>query len=93
MNLQRIPQRTEGLLSSDMEDGTVIVSPTDGRLNVVNEVGGFVWERIDGENTVAAIIELVTEHFSVEPEQATDDVLTFLDSLAERDLLNWKVEG
>ena len=91
MNLDWIPERSEGLLSTDTEDGTVIVSPADGRLQVVNEVGSFIWELLDGTNTVSAIIEQLTGNFEVTTEQATADVFAFLRALAERDMLIWKV--
>jgi hypothetical protein len=70
-----------------MDDGTVIVSPTDGRLSVLNEVGAFIWDLIDGQNSVDFIVSQVVDHFDVSSETARADVDSFLQTLAERDLV------
>lgn len=82
-----IPDRSGQLLSNAMDDGTVIVSPTDGRLSVLNEVGAFIWDLIDGQNSVDFIVSQVVDHFDVSSETARADVDSFLQTLAERDLV------
>jgi coenzyme PQQ biosynthesis protein PqqD len=93
MMLNSIPERSDQLLSRVMEDGTVIVSPEDGQLTVVNEVGSFVWDLIDGQRTVATIIQLVVNHFQATQDQASYDVLAFLETLEQRKLLRWVTES
>jgi hypothetical protein len=88
-----IPERSGELLSSAMVDGTVIVSPQDGRMSVVNEVGAFVWELIDGQNSVETIVNRVTDNFEVPIVQAEADVLTFLQALAERELVTMRANA
>lgn len=85
-----IPDRSGQLLSNAMDDGTVIVSPTDGRLSVLNEVGAFIWELINGQNSVDYIVSRVVDHFDVSSETARADVVSFLQALAERDLVTRK---
>lgn len=85
-----IPDRSGQLLSNAMDDGTVIVSPTDGRLSVLNEVGAFIWELINGQNSVDFIVSQVVDHFDVSSETARADVVSFLQALAERDLVTRK---
>ena len=85
-----IPERSRELLSSATDDGTVIVAPEDGRLSVVNEVGAFVWELINGRNSVDCIVQQVVENFDVSAAQAQSDVLAFIQALAERQLVTRK---
>jgi methyltransferase-like protein len=82
-----IPERSGELLSSATDDGTVIVSPEDGRLNVVNEVGAFIWNLIDGQNSIEAIIQQVVDNFDVSASQAQADVHAFVQALSERRLV------
>jgi len=88
-----IPVRSGELLSSELEDGTVIVSPSDGKMSVVNEVGAFVWELIDGHHSVDLIVRQVTENFDVTTEQAQVDVMAFLRDLEERNLVSRNTEA
>ena len=87
--MNSIPERSDQLLSRSMEDGAVIVSPVDGQLTVFNEVGSFIWENIDGQHSVATIIQLVGDHFQVSTDRAHSDVLAFLETLDERGLIGW----
>lgn len=82
-----IPVRCGDLLSSVTDDGTVIVSPRDGQLSVVNEVGAFVWELINGQNSVDSIVQQLVDNYDVSADQARADVLAFLQALAERQLV------
>lgn len=85
-----IPERANELISSEMQDGTVIVSPADGHLSVVNPVGAFVWDLIDGQRSTDFIVDQVVQNFEVSPAVARADVLSFLDQLAERGLVTKK---
>lgn len=50
---------------------------------VLNEVGGHIWELIDGVRPVREIRELLVEEFEVSPQEAEADLLTFLGQLQE----------
>lgn len=49
----------------------------------LNDVGAFVWERIDGRRTVSEIASSVCREFSVEALDVRADVDRFLHQLAE----------
>lgn len=61
----------------DLEDGPVF------RLN---ETGLFVWERIDGTNTVAGIAEDVARAYDIAPDRALRDTAALLNSLRQTGL-------
>ncbi len=53
-----------------------------GRYWSVGEVGGFIWERLDGRE-LASVAAAVGREFEVEPERAAADLLEFVERLAE----------
>ena len=70
----------------DLQDtGEVIVYDADGkRLLVLNVVGAFIWDLIDGARTLAEIVDATHAEFAdVERAQIESDVRSFLGSLAD----------
>ncbi len=69
--------------------GECVLVPLRGELAdpssiyTLNEVGSFVWSRIDGRRTVGAIVVEVVEAFDVSEEAARLDVERFLADLVE----------
>lgn len=67
--------------------GETIVVPVRGQvgdLNAIynlNEVGGFIWERIDGRTSVTQLVEAVHREFEVAPEQAETETSEFIAAL------------
>jgi hypothetical protein len=61
-------------------------------LFTADEVGSFLYARLDGRRDAAALAQLVCDAFEVEVEQALPDVLEFLDALCEAGLAR-RVEG
>jgi hypothetical protein len=54
-----------------------------GRCYRLNDVGAFVWERIDGRRTVSEIANAVCREFSVELLQIRSDLDRFFYQLVE----------
>ena len=52
----------------------------------LNEVGSFIWERLDGRQTAQAIAEAVAAEFDVALEQAVRDVDELLIALEAKGL-------
>lgn len=48
---------------------------------ILNEVGGHIWELIDGRRPVREIRDLLVAEFEVSPQEAEGDLLTFLDQI------------
>jgi len=55
-------------------------------LFLLNATGVFVWEQLASEQSVADLSAAVAQQFSVDPDAAAADVVTFLSSLLERKL-------
>jgi hypothetical protein len=53
----------------------------------LNEVGAFIWERLDGEKTLRDIRTMITEAFEVSSEEAQEDLYEFVRQLKEIDAI------
>jgi hypothetical protein len=73
-------------------DETILV-PVAGNVGdldgvyTLNDVGSFIWHRIDGTTPMADIARVVCEEFDVTLDRANDDVEEFVDTLISRGLV------
>ncbi len=65
-----------------------IVLPDRSEVNVLNELGSLVWERIDGARTVGQIVEAVLQEYEVEPQAAREDILEFIGALHDHGMVS-----
>jgi hypothetical protein len=47
----------------------------------LNETGAFIWERINGTNSVEDIINEMMKEYDVDYETASNDVFSFIDDM------------
>jgi methyltransferase-like protein len=59
----------------------------NGQVFSLNEVGGFIWDCIDGENTIEQIIEKVADKFQASKEDVNSDVNEFVNDLLVKKLI------
>jgi hypothetical protein len=73
--------------------GETLIVPVRGKagdLDAIfnlNEAGSFIWERIDGHNSIGQIIEALCSEFEVAREEAAKDVLEFAGALEAAGLI------
>lgn len=70
-----------------IESEAVILTLEDGFLHTLNGVGTFIWEHLDGGNTVEDIIKNLCEEYEVRPAVAKGDVRRFTQDLLRRKLI------
>ncbi|PWQ92596.1 PqqD family peptide modification chaperone [Leucothrix pacifica] len=88
MDVQTTLKRNPELLAVDMDGETVMMDMESGNYFGVNSVGSHIWEALEDENHVAAIIETVNSQFEVGTEDTVqDDVLAFLSDMVEQKLV------
>ncbi len=75
------------IVSRLLEDEAVLVHPTQGEVKVLNELGAYLWARLDGQTTIAALAEQVREAYEVDLKTAQRDALSFLQELYDRELV------
>ena len=53
----------------------------------LDSMGSFVWNHIDGKNSVQKLAEIVTGHYACHPSEAEHAVATFIRQLGRRGIL------
>ena len=82
------PRRNPDTAYRDVaEEGGLVVLPGRSEVKVLNPVGSRVFSLLDGEHTLARIIEVVTEEFDVDAARASEDVRSFIAELGEAGML------
>jgi hypothetical protein len=67
--------------------GAVLLHLETGAYHGLNPVGFVVWELIDGERTVADLVEGVRARIEDAPPQVEQDVIKFLEAGLARNLI------
>jgi len=89
-DLQRVWAKSTDIVEREIGGEILIIPLVSGvgdledELFSVNETGREIWARIDGERTVAQIVQELQEQFADEEELIRTDVLGFLNELIDR---------
>jgi hypothetical protein len=73
--------RASGMSWQTIEGEMVLLNVDRGELLGLSEVGGRIWELVDGTHTVAQIVAAIAAEFDVAPATAEADVRAFLAEL------------
>lgn len=82
------PRRRSSVRARAIEDETVILDRQRNLVHELNETASYVWQRCDGEHSVAAIARDLVQAFDVEPETAKKDVAHVVQELDEVGLVD-----
>ena len=72
--------------------GEFLAIPVDPELDssnivILNPVSGLLWEKLQNECTLAQLVKVVTENFTVDEATAESDIKEFLGMLKESNML------
>lgn len=70
-----------------IESQAVILTPADSYLHTLNETGTFIWELLNGKNTIEDIIDKVCEEFDADKRIVAKDISHFTEDLIRRKLI------
>lgn len=65
----------------------VIVNPESGIMYLLNEMGTYIWQLLDGTYTINDICNIVDENYEASKEQISADVHAFFSELTEKQLV------
>jgi hypothetical protein len=86
-DLDSIPSKVEGVLWRVKDGEAVLVHPEKGQVKVLNEVGAYIWSKVDGASSIRDISEYVCSEYNVDQTESERDALSFLMDLEERGVL------
>ncbi len=87
MDLHIIPVIVDGLCIRELGDTTIIITEKGNELHSLDEMGGFIWNSIDGSRSAMNILELICREYDVERSLAESDLVGFLASLKDKNLV------
>jgi hypothetical protein len=86
-DLNSIPTPIPTIASRIMDREAVLVHPSQGKVKVLNELGAEIWKRLDGVRTIGEITDDLLRVYAVSRADLERDVIGFIESLLERDLI------
>ena len=86
--LDKIYKKNDSFVFRKIEDETLLVPLKDnvgdmGFLYNLNEVGSFIWQRMDSGEPLRDILDKILQEFDVSCEQAQTDLCEFIRDLEE----------
>lgn len=93
MTLDTRPRRHPDTRFRVIEGEAIVILPEKMELRILSETGSRIWDLIDGERSVGAMVDVVVEEFAVERDVASADVISFLQELAGHGLVSLEGPG
>jgi hypothetical protein len=88
ITLQSLVAQTPEVVGSRIEDRMALMSVKNGAYYGMDPVGSRVWELIGKPTRVSAVCESLLVEFNVEKAVCEQQVLAFLQQLADADLVH-----
>ena len=82
-----IIQRNTDILASDIDGEKVMMSIQQGEYYGLGKTGSFIWDHIEQPISINDLVDLITEKYEVSKEQCLNDIMPFLNDLAEKQLI------
>ena len=91
INGQSIISAAHEQVSGDLLEGEVVIlNLKDGVYYGLNTIGGQIWQLIQEPKTASQIRDILLEEYDVTPEQCTVELLTLLNEMEAKGLIEVK---
>jgi hypothetical protein len=80
-------QKNPALAWREIDEATVIISPSDSVMHELNDTGSFLWKNIDGQRSAAELAGLLAESYEVALDVALTDTQALLEEMSSRKLV------
>jgi len=82
-----VPVRIDGFVARRLGDETLVLAESGEEVHLLDEVGTFIWERIDGARTMGEIVDAIASTYEVQPGEAESDAEEFLRRLLDKGVI------
>ena len=79
--------RDNEIIFSEMDGETVMMSIEKGEYYGINPIGSRIWGLLDSPKKVSELCDTLLPDYDVTPEQCAQDVLSFLNRMAEKGII------
>lgn len=88
MDLNAVLQKNDGFTVREIGEEILFLDPDGSSIHVADEVGGFIYRRIDGKNPLHEVLAAILDEYEVDEETAAGDLLAFTDELLAKKILS-----
>jgi len=79
------PQRINRIvLREEFDDWAILFDPDTGHSVGINAMGVTLWKLMNGKRSLEEMVEAIGESYAPIPEEATEHVKQFIDSLSKQ---------
>ncbi|HZG88385.1 pyrroloquinoline quinone biosynthesis peptide chaperone PqqD [Paenibacillus sp.] len=86
VTMQSRPRKAQDIMFQSMPPDTILLNLNNGYYYSTNPIGAAVWERCDGQRSIADIITELRAAFDA-PDEIERDVVQFVEHMADEKLL------
>ncbi len=79
--------RDERIIMRQSQEGWALVDPYRRTIISLNPSGRLIWELLDGAHTLGQILCRLTGEFEIDERTAAQDLQSFLNELARREMI------
>ncbi|HPM88635.1 MAG TPA: PqqD family protein [Bacteroidales bacterium] len=88
MNLKSVPVRSASIVTRKTGNECVLIPVTNNIADMnsvytLNETAAFIWELIDGKNSIEELINSVVSKYDTDYNLATKDVFSFIEKMTQ----------
>lgn len=80
-------QRNPSLAWREIDEETIIISPSESVMHELNDTGTFIWKNIDGQRSAEELARMLAEAYEVTEDMALADTQELLEQLSSRKLV------
>jgi hypothetical protein len=81
-------KRNDNAISRVVDGEFVVLLPDGAVIHALGGCGSRVWELIEGEVAVSALIQSICNEYDVEPQRAMEDITEFVHKLVAMKLVD-----
>ncbi len=87
MDNTAILHKKDGFTVRSLGDETLFLDPDGSSVHVADEVGGFIYNLIDGQKSLAEVLQAITDTYEVDEKTAETDLHRFIGDLIAQSIL------
>ena len=87
LNVQKSVVRSKDAVSRVIDGETVLLTPENSTVHVLNDVGTKIWSLTEKPITIQSIVGEIIEEYDVSPEVLHKDVKSFINELISKGVL------
>lgn len=80
-------KKNDLIIYKEIDDSSALIDPYRRTLVQLNPTAQAIWQLLDGEHSVAAIIDILKNDFEIDTKILEKDVVSFLKGLIRREII------